>query len=71
MNMERLVTNIRVLRAQHNLTQEELAKRVGAARQTIAYLEKGEYMPSLALASRIARVFKLPLEKVFTFESDN
>lgn len=60
-------TNIRVLRAEANLTQEELADRVGAVRQTIAYLEKGEYMPSLALAWKIAEVFHKPIDQVFNF----
>jgi len=50
-----------------NLTQEELADRVGAVRQTIAYLEKGEYMPSLALAWKISQVLNKPLEEVFIF----
>jgi putative transcriptional regulator len=66
--MEILSTRIRQLRAEHNLTQEELAEKVGAVRQTIAYLEKGEYMPSLALAARIARVFKKRVDEVFIFE---
>jgi putative transcriptional regulator len=66
--MEILETRIRQLRAEHNLTQEELAEQVGAVRQTIAYLEKGEYMPSLALAWRIARVFGKPLEEVFVIK---
>ena len=62
-----LTTNIRQLRVLANLTQEELADRVGAVRQTIAYLEKGEYMPSLALAWRIAQEFNKPIEEVFIF----
>jgi putative transcriptional regulator len=71
MPMEILSTSIRQLRAEQNLTQEDLAKRVGAVRQTIAYLEKGEYMPSLALAWRIAKVFGRPLEEVFLFTESN
>ena len=62
-----LSTNLKQLRVLANLTQEELADKVGAVRQTIAYLEKGEYMPSLALAWKIARVFNKPLEEVFNF----
>ena len=65
--MELLSTSIRELRVQHNLTQEQLAEQVGAVRQTIAYLERGEYMPSLSLAWRIARVFNKSIEEVFTF----
>jgi putative transcriptional regulator len=53
------------------MTQEELADRVGAVRQTIAYLERGEYMPSLALAWRIAQVFDKNIEEVFVFNKTN
>ena len=67
MTQPNLATNIRQLRLLANLTQEELADKVGAVRQTIAYLEKGEYMPSLALAWRIAHVFNKPIEAVFSF----
>ena len=47
------------------MTQQELAERVGCTRQTILLLEKGRYVPSLALALRIARVFERPIEQVF------
>lgn len=47
------------------MTQQELAERVGCTRQTILLLEKGRYVPSLALALRIARVFERPVEQVF------
>jgi putative transcriptional regulator len=70
MNQPTLSTNIRQLRLIANMTQEELADRVGAVRQTIAYLEKGEYMPSLALAWRIAHELNTPLEEVFIFSSN-
>jgi putative transcriptional regulator len=61
--------NIRTLRFNHNeMTQKELADKVGVTRQTIIAIEKGEYSPSLELAFRIARVFRAPLEEVFTFE---
>jgi len=62
-----LSTKIRQLRVARDMTQEDLAKQVGAVRQTIAYLERGEYMPSLALAWRIAQFFELSLEEVFEF----
>lgn len=65
--MEVLNTKIRVLRAEFNLTQEDLADKVGVVRQTIVYLEKGEYMPSLGLAYKIARVFNKSIEEVFQF----
>ncbi len=63
-------TRIKELRARHNLTQEELADRVGVTRQTMLYLEKGKYNPSLLLASRVARVLESTIEDVFTIEDD-
>jgi putative transcriptional regulator len=61
--------NIRTMRFNHNeMTQKELADKVGVTRQTIIAIEKGEYSPSLELAFRIARVFNSPLEEVFTFD---
>ncbi len=64
--MYQLSTTIKELRAKHSLTQEELAARVGVARQTITYLERGEYMPSLLLAWKIAQEFNTSLESVFS-----
>ena len=60
-------TKLRALRAEHSMTQEDLANAVGVVRQTIAYLEKGEYMPSLGLAFKIAQVFGKEIEEVFIF----
>ena len=57
---------IKELRARHNMKQEELARLVGVRRETIGNLEKGRYNPSLALAWRIAAVFSVPIEKIFT-----
>lgn len=51
------------------MTQQDLADRVGIARQTIIALEQGKYYPSLELAFRIARIFEKPLEEVFQFET--
>ncbi|HLC43693.1 MAG TPA: helix-turn-helix transcriptional regulator [Patescibacteria group bacterium] len=64
-NMEELSSNIKKLRLLADMTQEELADQVGVVRQTIAYLERGEYMPSLALAWRLAKVFNKSVEEVF------
>lgn len=50
------------------MTQQELADRVGVSRQTIVATEQSRYSPSLELAFRIARVFGVPLERVFAFE---
>jgi putative transcriptional regulator len=51
----------------HEMTQQQLADKVGVTRQTIVALEKGNYSPSLELAFRIARAFNVPLEEVFFF----
>lgn len=66
--MEKFTTNLKLLRAERNLTQDDLAKLVGVVRQTIAYIERGDYMPSLGLAYKIARVFGRNIEDVFRFE---
>jgi len=50
------------------MTQQELADRVGCTRQTIIAVEAGKYVPSLSLAFQIARVFGVPLEEVFQYE---
>lgn len=69
--MEMFSTHVRELRAARNITQEELADQVGVVRQTIAYLERGEYMPSLLLAWKIAQVFNKKIEEVFILEGKN
>jgi putative transcriptional regulator len=55
---------------QGEMTQEELAKRVGCTRQTIIALEQGKYVPSIELAFRVAGAFGLPLEQVFQYKND-
>jgi putative transcriptional regulator len=62
---------IKELRARENLTQLELAKKVGVRRETIVFLEKDKYNPSLKLAHDIASIFKLNIEEVFIFEEDH
>lgn len=59
---------IKELRARFNLSQLELAQKVGVRRETIVFLEQGKYNPSLKLAYDIARVFGLTIEEVFIFE---
>ena len=59
---------IKEFRARFNLTQDELAQKAGVRRETIVFLEKGKYNPSLKLAHDIAVVFKVPIEDVFIFE---
>lgn len=63
------VTNaIRELRFHHGeMTQAELARRVGVTRQTVIAIEQGRYAPSLETAFQIARVFDVPLESVFQY----
>ncbi len=61
--------DIRRLRFEHGeMTQQELADRIGVTRQTIVAIEKGKYSPSLEAAFRIANVFGEPLESVFSYE---
>jgi len=56
---------IKELRARDNLTQSDLAKKVGVRRETIVFLEKGKYNPSLNLAYEISKIFKTTIEDVF------
>ena len=63
-------TRIRELRKERGLSQEELARAVGATRQTITSIEVGKYTASLPLAYRIARFFGRPIEEVFLFEEE-
>jgi putative transcriptional regulator len=59
---------IKVYRAMHDLTQENLAAELGVTRQTILAIEKGKYYPSLDLAFKIARFFGVTIEDVFVNE---
>ena len=61
---------IKELRAGYNFTQLDLSKKVGVRRETIVFLEKGKYNPSLKLAYDISKVFNLKIEEVFFFETD-
>jgi putative transcriptional regulator len=61
---------IRELRAKQDLSQLELARHVGVRRETIVFLEKGKYNPSLRLAHDIAKYFRLPIEEVFLFDEE-
>jgi putative transcriptional regulator len=63
-------TRIKEFRARYDLTQEELANLVGVRRETIVFLEKGKYNPSLNLAYRIAKVLHTTIEELFLFEND-
>lgn len=62
---------IRKLRFEHDeMTQADLAARIGVSRQTLNAIEGGKYSPSLEVAFRIARVFRKPLEEVFAFDEE-
>jgi putative transcriptional regulator len=63
-------TRIKELRAKYDLTQEDLARKVGVRRETILFLEKGKYNPSLKLAHDIAKALKTKIEDLFIFEDD-
>lgn len=64
----RVTNRIRRLREAAGMTQAELADRVGATRQTIIAVEAEKYAPSLELAFRLARAFRVPFESVFHYE---
>jgi putative transcriptional regulator len=61
---------IKELRARNDLSQLELARVAGVRRETIVFLEKGKYNPSLRLAHDIAKYFGLPIEEVFLFDDE-
>ena len=61
-------TRIKELRARYDMTQDDLARQVGVRRETILYLEKGKYNPSLMLAHQIAQALKTTIDDLFIFE---
>lgn len=63
-------TRIKEFRARKDLTQKELAEKVGVRRETIVFLEKGKYNPSLELAHNVASVFDVKIEDVFIFDEE-
>jgi putative transcriptional regulator len=72
MGKSRISNNIRTLRFFHGeMTQQQLAEKVGVTRQTIIAMEQEKYSPSLELAFRIARVFQVPLEEVFSYDAES
>lgn len=66
MKARKLYNRIMILRNERGLTRRELAERIGVNFQTVGYLERGEYNPSLDLAFRISEVFGLPVEMIFS-----
>lgn len=61
---------IKVLRAERDMTQEQLAELVGVTRNTIISIEKDKYCPSLKLGFRIANIFGIGIDEIFTYEPD-
>ena len=55
----------------HNLTQEQLADKIGVSRQTVIAIESDKYLPSLRLAFKIARLFKVKVEDIFGYDEKN
>ena len=66
-----LQNRLREQRARLGLNQQQLGQLVGASRQTISLIERGDYHPSVLLALRIARIFGVPLEEIFFLEGEN
>jgi putative transcriptional regulator len=65
---EKVSNTVESYRKKAGLTQEEFGQAVNVTRQTIISIEKGNYVPSVLLALKISRFFKVPLEKVFQYE---
>ncbi len=71
MSRTKISNNIRKLRFNSGeMTQQELAEKIGLTRQTVLAIEAGKYSPSLEVAFRIAEVFNVPLEEVFQYRPD-
>jgi putative transcriptional regulator len=63
-------TRIKELRARYDLTQEDLARKVGVRRETILFIEKGKYNPSLKLAYDIAKALNTTIDELFIFKEN-
>lgn len=62
---------LKVYRAMHDLTQEQLADKLGVTRQTIIAIEADKYLPSLSLAFKMAKLFKVSIEDIFQYQGDD
>lgn len=62
---------LKVYRAMYDMTQEDLANKIGVSRQTINYIEKGKYSPSVVLALKIAKIFNCKVEDLFILERED
>ena len=65
---KKLKTKMKVFRAMHDLTQDDLAKLAGVRRETISYIERGKFSPSLRLAYDLSQILKTSMDDLFTFE---
>ena len=65
-----MTNKIKIQRAIHNMTQADLAEKIGVSRQTINAMEKNKYVPSTVLALKIAQLFKVPVEAIFFLEGN-
>ena len=63
-------TRIKEFRAKYDMTQEDLAKKAGVRRETILFLEKGKYNPSLELAHKVAKALKTTIGELFIFDDN-
>jgi len=63
-------TRIKELRARYDMTQDDLARKIGVRRETILFIENGKYVPSLKLAHDIAKILKITVDELFIFEDD-
>jgi putative transcriptional regulator len=67
---ESMKTRLKELRAREGMNQTQLAKLARISRQTVSLIEREEFIPSLLIAVRIARIFNEPIEQIFLFEED-
>ena len=68
MHSSRLINRIRVFRAEHKLSQDDLAREIGVSRKTISTIEVGRFVPSTVIALLLARRFGVPVEEIFSLE---
>jgi putative transcriptional regulator len=70
MGVAMMKNKIKIFRATHDLTQEQLADKVGVSRQTVIAIENNRYLPSLGLAFKIAGLFRVKIEDIFNYKED-
>ena len=68
---EKLENRIRVFRAEHQLSQSDLANQIGVSRKTISTIEVGRFIPSTIIALKISRYFKVPVEEIFSLKDES